>query len=161
MPVASPAPSRERAIEWARSQIGISEHSPGPGRDSILAWLRAYDLTGEAWCGVFVGMALRAGGIIVPRGVIWVPTLLEWARQRHHGFSCHPWEAREAGDVVLFAFEATGSEVQHAGLLAEDRRSTIEGNTTTGRSGAQDRGGHVALRRRDAAFVVACARPPW
>jgi hypothetical protein len=152
----------EAALDWARAMVGVREDSPGSNRGpEIDEWQRACGLVGQAWCGAFAAAALRVGGVDVPREIVWTPFILEWARDQSNGFSLHDWAEREPGDLVLFAFEAGGDEVQHVGLLDLDRRHTIEGNTSSGPGGSQVRGGTVARRDRCGAGVVGCARPPW
>ena len=162
IPTPPEAPSPEQAIAWARAQVGVCEQPVGSSRGPIVdAWQAEYGLVGESWCGVFLGMALRAGGIVVPREVVWLPSVLGWARHGNYDFSLDGWDSRRAGDIVLFAFDSSGPEAQHGGLLLEDRATTVEGNTTIGPGGMQGHGGHVALKRRGPDGVVACVRPPW
>jgi hypothetical protein len=146
------------ALAWARGHIGVAEDPPGSDNGpQINAWQERYDVAGLAWCGAFAGHALLAAGIDVPRGIVWVPTIEEWARTGTHGFSWHTWEDRAPGDLVVFGFGEDG-RANHVGLLDEDRIHTIEGNTP-----ADERGGTecVARRRRDPSQVRGCARPPW
>jgi hypothetical protein len=150
------------ALDWARSKVGVREEPPGSGRGpEIDEWQQACGLLGYPWCGAFVAAALRAAGLSVPWEIVWIPTLLAWARAGVHGFSFHAWDDRAAGDLVLFKFGATEREVDHVGLLDVDLAHTIEGNTSIDGDGTQHCGGVVARRARGGSTVVGCARPTW
>ena len=148
----------DAALAWAHAQVGIREDPPGSDRGpEIEAWQARYDVAGLAWCGAFVGVALLHGGVDVPRGIVWVPTIEEWARTGELGFSWHSWAARAPGDLVVFGFGAGGAP-DHVGLLDHDREHTLEGNTTTGEPDGVEQ---VARRLRRGTGVRGCARPPW
>lgn len=152
----------DAALTWARSMLGVCEQPPGSRRGpEIDDWQRACGLIGHSWCGAFAAAALRVGGIEPPGEIVWVPALLEWARQGRYGFSLWAWSQREAGDLVLLSFDETEWEVNHVGLLDVDRRHTIEGNTTADGLGHEATGGVVARRIRRPSEVVGCARPSW
>ena len=152
----------DTALAWARSKVGVREDPPGSHRGAeIDEWQQACGLIGYPWCGAFVAAALRAAGLVVPREIVWTPTLLEWARTGQHGFSWRAWEDRASGDLVLFSFAKSEWEANHVGLLDLDRRHTIEGNTTSNGSDDEAAGGVVARRDRNGRGVVGCARPAW
>jgi cell wall-associated NlpC family hydrolase len=145
-----------KAVRWARSQVGVKESPPGSNRGpKIDDWQRAHGMLAQPWCGAFVGMALRAGGVRLPNGVVYTPTILAWAKNRQHGLSLT--SKPRPGDLVLYKFSNGPAPVEHVGLYIGEGL-TIEGNTSSDEQGSQDNGGMVAVRRRRGRGVVAYVR---
>lgn len=148
-----------RALAWARAQIGTTESPANSNRGpSIDQWQRDHGMLGQPWCGAFAGEVLRHGGVTLPNGIVYTPTILQWGRT--HAYGLRIVTRPEPGDLVLYDFFAGGPPVMHVGVY-EGNGATIEGNTSSGNAGSQDNGGGVFRRYRGGQFVVAYVRPPW
>lgn len=148
-----------KAVRWAQSKLGVTESPPFSNRGpQIDQWQLAHGMIGQAWCGAYAGMALRAGGVYLPNGVVYTPTILAWARSGSYGLRIV--KDPEPGDLVLYDFFAGGPPVMHVGLYERDGQ-TLEGNTSSDDRGSQDNGGGVFRRKRGPTYVVAYVRPSW
>lgn len=155
-----------RAVRWARSQVGTVEipanSNTGP---KIGSWQKAFGswLVGQPWCGVFVGTALGVGGVKVNSRVAGVALICDDAEKGVNGwqsFSRDPNTARRGDAVVLFG------RGTHVGLVVRNDKAnqklyTVEGNTSPGNQGSQDNGGGVYERVRDYSVVYGIARPRY
>jgi hypothetical protein len=162
------------ALAFARSHLLHEENPIGSNRSRLIdRWGRPYGSPqrkgqpGWPWCGVFVGACLRAGGLVVPDGIIYTPTGLGWARAGTNGFQkglIPPAEARP-GDLVYFDFDTADPEpADHVGLVERNlgggRLQTLEGNTRPDRNARHPAYG-VFRRSRSPGTIVGCARPRW
>ena len=158
--------SRERVIEIARLELGVTEQPPGSNR--VKYW-DEYDpkRQGQPWCVAFLWwcfdkagerMAFFGGGKTAS-----CSTLLRWYREQ--GLTVPVSEVQE-GDIVLLNFNGKGT-ADHCGLVSwagAVNLATFEGNTTPGEEGTpkeQANGGCVALKRRFPRQIVAVCRPQY
>jgi hypothetical protein len=154
------------AIRWALDQKGTVEipafSNKGP---KVTKWQAAFGdwLVGQAWCGVFVGTALRIGGVSVNGRVAGVALICEDAEKGVNGwesFTRDPSKAMKGDAVVLFG------RGTHVGLVVSNDKvgrvlHTIEGNTSAGDTGSQANGGGVYARIRPYSAVYGIARPRY
>lgn len=70
----------------------------------------------------------------------------------------------QRGDIPIMTFNKK-REVQHCGLILGKATGggwlTVEGNTSPGMEGSQDRGGSVALKTRHDVNILGCCRPNY
>lgn len=70
----------------------------------------------------------------------------------------------QRGDIPIMTFNKK-REVQHCGLILGRSEGggwlTVEGNTSPGMEGSQDRGGSVALKTRPDVNILGCCRPNY
>lgn len=163
--------SKEKVIEIARLELGVTENPPGSNR--VKYW-DAYDpaFQGQPWCVAFLwwcfreageSMAFFGGGKTASCG-----TLLRWYREQ--GLTVDVSEAQK-GDIVLLNFHG-GKDPEHCGLVVgiSDIRNlstempysvwTIEGNTSPS-DGSQSNGGMVCEKTRYPSQIVAVCRPNY
>lgn len=157
---------RERIIEMAEQQLGITELPAGSNKVKFNDWYyeegHSYfrDSSPYAWCGTFCSYVYYFGGFPMPAidtilGVHYVPTLYNKAKALK-------WVTKEPqqGDLVLFDFINDGKTfAQHIGIFyswIEKNKSftCIEGNTSSNDAGSQSNGGGVYKRTRNINQVV-------
>lgn len=163
----------QAAIRWAGQWVGRVEDPPGSNRApwGLTRWqqdLGAW-LVGEAWCGVFVGTALKHAGVPgVTSRVAGVILILEDARLGRNGFKKVVYR-RSTGEGSLSNAkpgDAVGlfGESTHVGLIESVTPrgfNTIEGNTSPGTAGSQSNGGGVFRRFRPLSDVAYVVRPAY
>jgi hypothetical protein len=153
----------DRVLAWCESKIGMTESPAGSNRGpEIDRWQKEFGLSGDFWCGAFVGYPLRkVAAIPLPRSVVYTPSIISLAKTRTGGFEgWHPWSERARGDLVLFKFPGVSRDpCDHVGIYA-GQDLTIEGNTCKG-DGSQNNGGGVYKRKRPPGEIVGCARPRY
>jgi hypothetical protein len=162
----------EAALVWARQWIGKTEQPPESNMApwGLTDWQRALGawLVGQAWCGTFVGTALKHAGVAITSRVAGVSLILDDALNGRNGFDRVIFRRRtnsgsvgagKPGDAVGLFGESTHVE------LVEKRvpggYQTIGGNTSSGSSGSQSNGGGCFRRFRPDSAVVYIARPDW
>jgi hypothetical protein len=143
--------SASDVLATARSQIGTIELPPGSNRTPYGA---AYGGDGTAWCAKFVWWVFRqslASGLI-PKAS-YTPTFAQWFRDQGRWGS-----APRPGAVVFFDFPNDKIfRISHVGLVeavnGDGSITTIEGNTSSGRTGSQRDGDGVWRRVRRTGIV--------
>lgn len=133
----------KKVIEFARSQLGVSEQPPGSNKGpEVEKYLGCVGITfPAAWCAAFVVYShLQVGVTDIPKtgGVLDL-----WNKSSEHRVS-----TPEPGDVVIFDY---GGGKGHTGIVEAvdgDTLTTIEGNTND--DGSRE-GYEVARRQRSAA----------
>lgn len=138
---------QERALAWARSQVGKSGRRYS---DSVI-WGALYPKgAGWAWCAAFVVEAYRQAGVDLRKAHSWpyyCPYLESWAKR------IGAWKTTggNAGDLVLYDWGGDGV-ADHVGISWPDPGSSlyraVEGNTSSGSAGSQSNGGGVWIRYR-------------
>lgn len=164
----------KQAVRWAQRQAkaGVYENPPGSNRGGkITVWQRDLGdwLIGQAWCGVFVGTALRHAGVDgINYRVASVWFILVDALAGRNGFKECVYRRSTGHGSVLNGQpgDAVGlfSENTHVELIV--RRvpggfDTCGGNTSAGADGSQSNGDGVYRRFRPDSAVVYIARPRW
>jgi len=163
---------RARAVNWAKSRIGVVEHPAGSNQGPLITrWqeLSGYPGGGVAWCQCFVNASAYVGSRkrIKPNWFAgYTPSVVEMANSGEHGLKRVKLPDARPGDWLYFKFPGVSSDFcDHVGLFMHDNHdgtiSTIEGNTSSGNSGSQSNGGGVFRRTRDKSLVVAVVRPPF
>lgn len=164
--------SKEKVIEIARLELGVTENPAGSNR--VKYWdIFGPGWQGQPWCCAFLAwvfntagerMAFFGGGKTASCG-----TLLRWYQNMGQTV---PVEQVQVGDIVILNFHGT-KDTEHCGLVVESPDQvvdwldlppfvkTIEGNTTPGEEGSQDNGGCVALKQRFLKNIVAVCRPQY
>lgn len=144
---------REKIIEAARKEIGVTEFPSGSNIQKYGKW---YGMDGVAWCAIFVSWCYDMAHTPFPnintlKGFHYCPTLYNWAK-RNQKITIDPC----MGDVVLFDWDGNHL-ADHTGIFVEwiekgKTFTSIEGNTS-GRSDSN--GGEVQLRTRKLSQVQA------
>lgn len=159
------AQAPRRAVEWAEDQIGTVEDPPGSNKGGkITVWQQALGawLVGAAWCGTFVGNALRAAGVVgINYRVASVAYIEDDAKAGRNGWKAWVNKLRgKAGDAVILFGRGV-----HVEFIVRRRwwgYETVGGNTSPeGSSGSQSNGGCVAPRKRYWWAVYGVARPNY
>lgn len=140
------APLRAKALEQARTQLGVKENPPESNKVLYSDW---YGATGP-WCAMFVTWCyVRAGSTGFSRGhrYAYVPYIVQDARAGRNGLSVTA--TPQPGDVACYDWD--GGAADHTGLFEKwasgthDAFSAIEGNTAVGND---SNGGEVMRRNR-------------
>lgn len=162
---------RKLVIEWLYSHVGETETPGKPNRGPLVDRLQLEFgkwMLGQPWCGALVGFVLRRiAKIPVPAGIVYTPNILTWAQNGQFGFKrgLISYKNAKPGDVALLKFPGVSKEkVDHTGIVVavEDGKVvTVEGNTSSGRSGSQNNGGGVYRRTRPVSQFVGFARPNY
>jgi hypothetical protein len=157
-----PASIAERAVEFARRDLGYSETPAGSNMTKFGAY---WNQNGVAWCGMAVAYWWQRAGFSVTTELAlqidYVPTLERLARERKHGMFVVGRNRVRPGDAVAFDFPG-GERADHVGLFVRwlDKRTgdfqAIEGNTSS--AGSQSNGGMVLLKVRNVEQVAAFVR---
>ena len=159
---------RARAVNWAKSRVGIVEHPAGSNQGpKITAWqeMSGYPGGGVPWCQCFVNASAYVGTRkrLNPATIGgYTVSVVEMANNGEHGLKRISLNEARPGDWVYFDFDGGG--VDHVGLFMSrdgDTVFTIEGNTSSGNSGSQSNGGGVFRRERDRSLIAAVVRPPF
>lgn len=150
-------PARLRALDHARSYLGVKESPPGSNRGPLIdGWLRQAGVApGNPWCAAFLSaMFAKAGRVLTFPNRASVGYFEQWARANGY-LVARPLK----GDVVCYRFDGDDWP-DHVGIVERvlalrwrDRVfvgwcQTIEGNTSSGVTGSQSDGGGVFRRRR-------------
>ena len=127
-PVA-PAPSIDRVVVLALSQVGVKE-KPG-NHTKYGVW---FGLDGAPWCGIFASWCY---GQIYPasplRGVQtrlgFAGTQAAWAWAKKHG---HAFQTPKVGDIVIWRHTASTGHCGIVTFVGTKDFTTVEGNTDPG-----------------------------
>lgn len=125
-----------RTLEWVQNNIGA-------GARKVRRWdAKAGFAPGTAWCGIFLGNAMRAQGLPVPSGYA---AAVNWS-----GYGAAVKSLREArpGDILVY-----GST--HVAMYLGNGRQ-IQGNNSNGTVGVSAAGSSIGLGP-----VTAIRRPPY
>lgn len=156
----------EQALDYARGEIGYSRYSdPEPG-SKYGRWYA--NISGEAWCAASGVPYCAMFSSWCLYGLMWnvLPSYnCDQIRQRAEEAGCVLDSVYDAqpGDLVLYDWNGNGS-LDHVGIVEENNGgyiTTIEGNTSSGRTGSQGNGGVVARRTRSWKYVACVVRPPY
>ncbi len=135
-------------LNWARSQIGVTENPPGSNRVRYWDDVKMSGAQGQPWCAAFCLAGLERLGVVPVSRSVYVPQLINVYRRAGLLFSA---EKAIPGDQVLYL----GSlfPLGHTGIVESvdhgNRTITsIEGNTSAGVTGSQSNGGGVYRRVR-------------
>lgn len=161
------------ALKWARQWIGKTEDPPGSNKApwGLTSWQQAFGswLVGQAWCGTFVGTALKNAGVVgVSSRVAAVLLILDDAIHGRNGMKAVLYRRSAGmGDV---SFGRPGDllglfgESTHVAMVEKrvvGGYQTIEGNTSPGNAGSQANGGGCQRRIRPDSAVVYVVRPNY
>lgn len=167
---------RQKVLDIARAQIGITENPHGSNRVIYNTWFYNYEvrdgigLDGKpkkdatyAWCGTFVSWVFFKAGISLGnigylRGYASCPYALKnvskWGK-------IIAWDKALPGDIMFIDFDGNGT-FDHTGIFEEhtqDKKSAlfIEGNTGIPKSAADfknaNANGGIVMRRGDRSYV--------
>lgn len=157
----------EDVLTVARQEIGYSRFTDPETGSKYGRWYAAltkspyFAANGVPYCAMFVSWVFaQAGATAAGLPGAYCPTMLQTAKAK--GTTVTKLNA-QPGDIVYFDF--TGSGVTgHVGIVERNTGTylvTIEGNTTSGTTGAQANGGVVARRTRAYSTVAGIVRPAW
>lgn len=147
---------RGAAIAFGRRYIGVHESPPSSNRGPLIdKWQRVFGFLGVAWCGLFLGNELLAGGVKGVTSRIASVSAIEDDARAHRscfygwtdGFGAH---ALPGDAVVLFG---RGVHVELIVEVLADGYVTVGGNTSATKAGNQSAGGCVAEHTRSASEV--------
>jgi hypothetical protein len=141
--------ARQRAVDHARSFLGVSESPPESNRGNPQPsdWQeRVLGYDGQPWCACFTTCMCWDVGV-QGSGSAGVSAIVNMAQQHSgmfRGWTTDPNNVQR-GDMAVI-----GCTSCHIGLVAEtdDPCHTIEGNTSPSSSGSQYNGGCVAEKHR-------------
>lgn len=159
----------EKAIKWAKAQIGRTE-SPAGSNTGPFPVSACQEFTigyaGVPWCGCFTCYAaVHEGGAKTSSKSRWayVPYIVADANSRSNGFTAVSQSECRAGDLICFNFD--GGVADHVELAIGPIRGgltdCVGGNTSAGTSGSQDNGGGVFRRQRPVSQIACIARPDY
>lgn len=162
------------AVKWASRWVGKTESPYGSNTApwGLTSWQRAFGswLVGAAWCGVFVGTALKNAGVKgINSRVASVALIIEDAIAGRNGWARVIYRrSTRAGSVTA------GQRGDAVGLFSENTHvelidhpvpggyATIGGNTSPAPgSGSESNGGGVYRRFRSYSDVAYIARPRY
>jgi hypothetical protein len=150
-------PLRVKALNLARTKLGVKESPAGSNKVEFSAW---YGLVGP-WCAMFTTWAyVQAGSKAHVRGskYAYVPFIVADARAGRNSLSVVSYLDAKPGDLVCFNWDGDW-DADHVGLLEEKIGGgdfeSIEGNTAVGND---SNGGEVMRRRRNVKQVQAFVR---
>jgi hypothetical protein len=149
-----------RAVKWALSQVGVSEHPNGSNwGHPVQDWIKNTGYSGPVpWCACFATeVAMHGGAPKLKNG--YTPAILAGIGNFKRVSDPRP------GDFALFKFPGVSSATaDHIGVVGSVTPSTvtcIEGNTSPTSGGSQNNGGGVYLKTRSRALVAGWIRPPY
>lgn len=165
--------SLSKVIEIARGELGVHESPAGSNRVKYNTAYYGREVSGQdfPWCVTLQWwifqeagerMAFFGGGKTAS-----CRTLLRWYREQ--GLTADK-QAIQVGDILIQNFSGKKRDgeldTEHCGLVVEKGPLagtwyTVEGNTSPGEEGSQDRGGCVALKLRSVRNTVAVCRPQY
>lgn len=149
--------SRQRILDTAASQNGVTEFPPHSNRTQYGEW---YGLNGERWCAIFVSWVYNEAGH--PLGKIDMPKGFQSCASGYNY-----WKAKkkltsnpQAGDIVLYDWDGDGI-CDHTGIFIKwiiegTSFQAWEGNTSFGNNSD---GGGVMCRERKKSSVKAFVNP--
>ena len=121
-----------------------------------------YGTNGVPYCAMFASWVFAQAGQSMPG----LPTAsCSTIVSNNRNTSRHIKNKKDAqpGDIILFDWDGD-SVADHVGIAELNKGSylqTIEGNTSSGTSGSQSNGGHVARRTRDWSTILYVFRPNY
>lgn len=138
----------ELLIEVARKELGTIE-GPKDNETKYGAFTKANYL---AWCGSYVMWCAAQAGVKIPNTVSTVSGAAAF-KKMGTWFEADCGEAPQPGDILYFDFPADGVDrISHVGICVKDNGDgtliTLEGNTSSKKSGSQRNGGEVCEQIR-------------
>jgi CHAP domain len=144
---------RERALQRAIGEIGVTENPPGSNNQKYGTW---YGLGGQPWCSCFITwLFVNEGSTSFVQGSRWayVPYLSNDARAGKYGLKTVGLKDGQPGDVVTFDWEMNGEE-DHVGIIEKNHGggayTVVEGNVDS----------RVARHSRDLSTIKTIIRHP-
>jgi hypothetical protein len=157
IPKPRPKSRRQKALEFLRGKLGVTESPAGSNTCWATKW---YGVNDQPWCAMSASWAYAtAGSPYFARGqrYAFVPYIVGDARNRRNGLSTT--SAPIPGDLVCYDWQRDG-QADHVGIF--ERWVTkgrtfyaVEGNTAVGND---SNGGEVMRRLRSTADVQAFVR---
>ena len=120
----------QKALEWAASKIGIREvgFNRGAGVEAIIR--EAGGAAGQPYCGYFVQLALRAGGLNPPNlGAVYTSYTRSAARQSPFSGAGSAASAKP-GDLAIMGGPTGHIEIVERNNRSSNTLTTIGGNTS-------------------------------
>ena len=135
-------------IEVALKEVGVIE---GP-KDNETKYGKFMKANFLAWCGSFVNWCANEAGVKVPNTVSTVSGAAAFKKMKTW-FDADCGQSPQPGDIVYFDFPGDGVDrISHVGICthieADGVILTIEGNTSSKKSGSQRNGGEVCKQVR-------------
>ena len=152
--------SMEKVIEAALADLGYTEE---PG--NMTKFGQAFGMNGVPWCVEALWYWFREGGeskaFFNGGKTASCTALMQLYQAEGRWFTDGNYQK---GDIPIMTFNKK-REVQHCGLIIDKSAGggwyTVEGNTSPGLEGSQDRGGCVAQKIRHAANILGVCRPNY
>lgn len=168
-----PHPGRRLMLSTALSFVGVKEQPPDSNSGPhISEWEHRFHISGQPWCGAFVGAMAELAGRDVTDRIVFTPYIYEDALAARDGLGGVVWHDQfvhaalaHTASLVLFDFGTAGG-IKHVAILAKPwfgrgPLETVEGNTSFGPGGSQDNGGCVARRSRPIELVHSIVALAW
>lgn len=154
--------SLKKVIEVAVGELGQHED---PAGSNLQKYGAAYGLNGVPYCVQFLWWIFREAdeskAFFNGGKTASCTRLMELYKAEGRWFTDGNYQP---GDLPIMTFSKT-REVQHCGLIIDKSDDggwyTVEGNTSPGLEGSQDRGGCVAKKIRYKANILGVCRPQY
>lgn len=148
---------REKIIEIAHREIGVTENPPNSNRCKYTEW---FGLNGQPWCGMFVSWVFFMAGIPLPK----IGYSKGFAGCQYAVANVSKWGRIVTiplpGDVVFYDWEGDG-KFDHTSIFEKDLGKglfqAIEGNT----SFKNDSNGGMVMARADRKYKTAIFVRPY
>ncbi|HYF25643.1 MAG TPA: hypothetical protein VD931_07905 [Baekduia sp.] len=128
--------ARDRAVDWAVTQVGHHERGTSNRSPRIDAWTRAMGLRvppARPWCGSFVHEAFRRAGVRLSARLIDPHRSYADARAGRRGLRAIPVGRVRRGDLLFFRIRR-GLDASHLAVVRSAPRggriATVEGNVS-------------------------------
>lgn len=154
--------SLSKVIEAALADLSYTENPAGSNLTKFGEW---YGVNGVPWCVQAIAYWFDKGGefkaFFNGGKTASCTRLMELYKAEGRWYTDGDYQK---GDIPIMTFSKT-REVQHCGLIIGKSDDggwvTVEGNTSPGLEGSQDRGGCVAKKIRYKANILGVCRPKY
>lgn len=158
-----------KVLSIAAGEIGYSRWTdPNPGTKYGRWYAKKtgssyFGQSGVPYCAMFVAWVLNQAGQSCP-GMPTAAVLTCYNGAKRAGALRSNVRDAQPGDLVIFNWKDGGKVQDHIGFVEKNLGSylqTIEGNTSSGKSGSQGNGGGVYRRTRSWGNVYAIVKVPY
>lgn len=152
----------QSVIDLAFSQVGYTEE---PKNSNLTKYGKLYGWNGVPWCVQFLWwLYFKLGLSYLFYGGKKTASCTEL---KSYYESNNQWiynNDYKVGDLAIMTF-SKNRQIQHCGIIVErinySQYKTIEGNTSSSKTGSQDNGGMVALKTRTINNILGVCRPHY
>lgn len=158
-----------KVLQIAAKEIGYSRWTDPQTGTKYGRWYAQktnssyFGMNGVPYCAMFVAWVLDKAGQSCP-GMPTAAVLTAYNSAKRAGIIRSNKKDAQPGDLVIFNWGDGGKVQDHIGFVEKNYGSyiqTIEGNTSSGKSGSQGNGGGVYRRTRNWSVVYAVIKVPY